>query len=580
MPRGSRTWNRVRSADGVKLGPRTHLWDISFAGARRLTERALSKSANLKLGEPVSALKLEDATRRLRDAYRAEGFAYADVRNTLEPSPDHSRARVHFDVSEGEQVLVRGIVLRGNRLTDEDVIRARFALKVGQPYRSGDARSTQESVALLNVFESVDVSLEDPYLPQKHKTVVVKVVERVSQYIDNRVGASSGDGVRAATEYGHRNLGGRAIGLSGRLQLAYLPDFLIYDPGVTKSFEEKNFSVADRLTGRITATITFPDIGLGPRFRASVDGIGAQDLQRGFRLRKAALIPSIGWKPIREVDISLSQSVEYNELVLLLTDAARTEFDAQLAGSSQLTRLLINGEGNSFAAAQKLQITWDRRDSTFSARRGTYLVSAVEHVDSFALPFGSARKSESDDKFDGHFFRLTLTFSGYVPLPRRIVLAATVRLGQNVQLIPARRSRTYPDRQFFLGGADSLRGFAQDSVYPQDRSTRYENTGKPPITGGDVLINPRFELRIPVWGDFGTVAFFDSGNVWVDPFSIRNAGDLFRLRTAVGTGLRWNTPVGVPLALDVGFSLLPRRYEKKEEGELLRYEVQFAMGLF
>ena len=29
-------------------------------------------------------------------------------------------------------------------------------------------------------------------------------------------------------------------------------------------------------------------------------------------------------------------------------------------------------------------------------------------------------------------------------------------------------SRTYPDRLFFLGGVDSVRGFAQDSMVPED----------------------------------------------------------------------------------------------------------------
>ncbi len=111
----------------VRLGPRTRLWDIAFSGARKITETDLTKAAELKLGEPVSTLALEEATRKIRVAYAQAGFVYADVRNTLESSPDSWRARVRFDVTEGEQVIVRGIVIRGNRHTHDDVIRARMA---------------------------------------------------------------------------------------------------------------------------------------------------------------------------------------------------------------------------------------------------------------------------------------------------------------------------------------------------------------------------------------------------------------------------------------------------------------------
>ena len=49
---------------------------------------------------------------------------------------------------------------------------------------------------------------------------------------------------------------------------------------------------------------------------------------------------------------------------------------------------------------------------------------------------------------------------------RGLALALSLRMGIVQQLIDG--SRTYPDRLFFLGGADSIRGFSQDSVVPQD----------------------------------------------------------------------------------------------------------------
>jgi outer membrane protein assembly factor BamA len=128
-----------------------------------------------------------------------------------------------------------------------------------------------------------------------------------------------------------------------------------------------------------------------------------------------------------------------------------------------------------------------------------------------------------------------------------------MRWGLNQQLTD--RSRTYPDRLFFLGGVDSLRGFLQEALIPEDVAQELlDNPGltvnEIVIRGGDVFVNPRLELRIPLTGGVHTALFLDSGNLWFDPAQV----DLLELRYAVGTGLRVGTPVG-PLVFDYGFNV-------------------------
>ena len=65
-------------------------------------------------------------------------------------------------------------------------------------YSRKAARLSEERVAQLGPFSSVSVALEDPEVPNGEKRLVVTVVEHSSQYLDPRVGFSTGDGLRFA----------------------------------------------------------------------------------------------------------------------------------------------------------------------------------------------------------------------------------------------------------------------------------------------------------------------------------------------------------------------------------------------
>ena len=202
-----------------------------------------------------------------------------------------------------------------------------------------------------------------------------------------------------------------------------------------------------------------------------------------------------------------------------------------------------------------------------------------------------------------NFFRLTHTVAGYVPITNTITFAAELRMGLDVVPwcasrpnigTPATWTCTYPDRLFFMGGFDSMRGWLQDTFVPQDYADVIKaDFSKPssdplkftiaqvPLRGGNLMINPRLELRIPIVSPLETVLFFDSGNLWADASYPFTNGFHFALRTSVGTGLRLQTPIG-PVVFDYGINLSrlidgpsDPRYTYEDFGAF-----HFAIGLF
>jgi len=153
------------------------------------------------------------------------------------------------------------------------------------------------------------------------------------------------------------------------------------------------------------------------------------------------------------------------------------------------------------------------------------------------------------------------------------------RIGRIVHLDS--RSETYQNRRFFMGGTDTIRGFPEESLIPQDlaeeakRQSEDNPTAVPlPVNpGGDAFVTMRGELRFPIFGGVAGGLFVDTGNLWS---SADNAFSPFVLRYAVGAGVRYITPVGA-LALDYGLNLEPRRYGAIDEPS---GALHFSVGLF
>jgi outer membrane protein insertion porin family len=153
---------------------------------------------------------------------------------------------------------------------------------------------------------------------------------------------------------------------------------------------------------------------------------------------------------------------------------------------------------------------------------------------------------------DTAFLRCIAESGWYFPLWWKTVGVLHGRVGY-MQNLPWGALPAY--EKFYLGGIDSIRGFKYADISPRDPITNER-------IGGDKFIQLNVEYRFPLIKKVGVMGsvFFDAGNVYgtdmVNPF----------LRTAVGVGFRWFSPMG-PLRVEWGYNLAPRSWEKHSNWE-------------
>lgn len=562
---------RVAVVIPVKEGPRTRLHRVAVEGNHVVSTRELLTQTELERGQPFSHLALEEARLSMLELYRERGHLYARVEPSVRFSRDRTRAEVRVQVVERFPVYVERVIVRGRRNTDESLIRELVELQPGDLYRPSVARKSEEQLLGLGVFSGVTVAPADPDLAAKVKPIVVTVTERPGQYLDFSAGVSTGQGLRSGFEYGYRNLFGRALGLSLRVQFAH--QFFFVDNVLRERFVD--LSLADRLERRVNLSITVPHISFLPGVRTSIDLVHLRDNERDFGYDKNGVGITFTHAISQHLTVSLSEDLENNNVDLFVGEELQ-DFLGTVT-NQRLRELLRVPEGDSTLIATRGSASLDFRDHAFVPTRGIYLSGSAEWARTLSTE--TVQDPDMRTEFFSHFVKLSGTLSGYVPLAEDLVLAAQLRGGRILHLTDA--SKTYPNRAFFLGGVDTLRGFFQDAVVPQDladeimashRDDDPENDIDPNgvVRAGDTFILTRMELRFPIVGQLHGGLFTDVGNLWTDPSRV----DPLRLRATAGAGLRLATPVG-PLALDWGFILNRRENLREPVGTL-----HFSIGVF
>lgn len=397
--------------------------------------------------------------------------------------------------SQSSQALrIERIEIQGTTKTRHGVIHRYLTMKIGDEITAELIAQNYDALAATNFFKRVDFSSKPGSAPGS-VIIVIEVVERFWPWLEVAGGFSELEGwyiiplgVRFDNFFGRGDLGGARFLIADRISGFYLH---YRHPQIFKS----SFDLQIELGGTTQKFIHYLN---GREVLQDVEnGEGRMAFlgTRGFARRLSAGFQFNQWRP---------------ETQAVFTDNDSTFQLTQNPPAAQLAKTKVN---RVFVRLQE-----DTRDDRLFPRRGVWGALDFALAD-FALG--------SDVNFT------SIVFDGRVYAP----------LGKNTLALHAKAARVSEAAPFYeryyLGGAYSLRGFAERSLTP--------------LGWGTELLLAQAELRFPVAGNMQrpsmtATLFFDTG-------SLKAPKGKHDFTGAAGFGFRVKVPVIGLLRCDFAYPL-------------------------
>ena len=484
--------------------------------------------------------RLDSIKRNLESTYQESGFLYAtvDMDTTIR---GQNIVDVTYSIVLGEVVLLRNIGVRGNQLTRRDVIEDALHLESGTPLTPSMLEGVRYDLNALELFESTSVRLYGDTVGQQDLFITVK--ERPQWALRTGGSVASDLGALAIGSVHNRNIGGkgRQASVLGQFGYAWAEDAWQFDS------TEPIWRLASTYIAPRTP-ISLSNIRLESIFQEIVQ-------QPNYRMVQSGMGLGLGVNPTSDINIL----VEYRLKRMVLDDVEPSLLllgePWTMLGDESPTRWWSGVQGS---------MVLDFRNDPFNPTQGVLLSGDVKVGDGILNQLPTVR--------------LTGGMTTLIPTE---YFRWRVALGWGIGRTNDDSPLPLEDR-FFLGGANSMRGFARNQVgpanqrpwsdfeYPDqidsliDEYFREDASSRWTATGGDYFALANVELHYPLtrWdmAESSLVTFVDVGHVdFISRQSFTTSTDsqldpLFRY--SVGVGLRYSTVIG-PIALDLGVNPSP-----------------------
>ena len=557
--------NKVELTFTIEEGAPVLVDSIAVLGGQDIEDPSLLENLLLVKGDPLSRIAVEATRDSLESRLHDAGYAYALVllRTDL-PLGSHS-AHVTFDVDPGPRAHFGPIEIFGNRELSDDVIRRMIGVREGDLYGTTKILDAQRNLFGLEIVQYARVDT----LPTADLDTIIPLRVEITEGDEYRVRAGAGwstaECLSTEAQWTARNFLGGARRLQVRGRLSNVLAERLNDPFCTQA----GVGAYGRLNWLVAVDFAQPWI-FSPRNSLSLGLYGERTSLPEVFVRKAVGLNAV---LVRSLGRGTSLALSYRPQLSVL-EAAEVFFCTSFLACDPADIDII--QSASWLAPVGANLSTNRTDNLLNPRSGYRASVDLEHA---------SRLTGSNYAYE----RALAEASVYRPIGASVV-ASRLRGGwvapgefSLLQGGQTGRDVVHPQKRFFAGGSNSVRGLAQNRLGPKvltvsvERLLVPDSVGNQPIctidqvmslacdastldtlgggrftpqpTGGTRLVEGSLELRFPITARaFEGVTFLDFGQVWGEDQKVA-LGDL---EWTPGVGVRYYSAIG-PIRLDFGY---------------------------
>lgn len=491
----------------IQEGEIQRIAEIKLEGNTVFDTNRLMEMMRLKVDAPLDADILADDRKKILDEYGAIGYIYAEVNSSHVFADEVDKVILTIRIVEHEQYRFGRIAIRGNRNTQDKVIRRELRFYPEEYYNAVEAKKAEQRLVETRLFKEATITPqgEQPGV----RDALVDVAEDQTTSIIFGVGVTSNSGLTGSIMFEQRNFDlfdwprtgseffkGRAFRGAGQTLRMQIEPGTEVNRGTLEFREpylfdkELGYNMALYLFQRDRGPWDEQRIG----FTNSIDKRIREGFMKGWAVEGALRLEGI---EIDDVEWLSAKDIE-------------------------------DEKGSSFLTSLKGGLVHDNTDSRWMPSKG--------HRYRFAWEQAGALGG------DHSFSKMTNEFDQYFTVYRdRMDRKHIVQLGASMGNIFGDAPMF---ERFYGGGIGSMRGFAFRGVTPRDGIREDE-------IGGDFMLLANAQYSFPMFGkDVRGVTFLDMGTVERDV-------EITDWRAAVGFGTRIYIKYfgPVPLAFDFAWPI-------------------------
>ncbi len=530
---------KIEEGDVYRFGP------VTLVGETLEGLETADFSLDCEEGDVFRPSKLRSDMNLITERYGDRGYAFVNVTPDTRIDSFEKTVELGFRVVRGPEVFIDRIEVTGNTKTLDKVVRREMELEEQGRFSGSKLRRSQERIQRLGFFQDVNITTRKADREDR-LDVLVDVREGNTGTFSAGAGISSGNQFLFNVSLSEINLFGRGqrlllqadLGTIRRNLTLSLTEPYLFDTQITAGIDVFNWELEfDEFTRGGT--------GGGIRLLYPFEAFGIEALNLGFF--------SV---PLIDTRLGLEYRIE----------------QAEISGVSSTASSLIRAEqGTRLTSSIVPRIFRDTRNHPFDPTGGSLQDLSLE----FAGIGG-----------DSNFIKLESRARWYIPIWRSETFGEfTFSTGWNFGYGwgYAGENELPLFERYFPGGINSVRGYEVRSLGPRvpvrdqfledgtacpDERKECGRVIRTDVIGGSSQLIFNNEIIFPLVQSLGLkgVVFFDAGNA----FSAARGMDMNELRTSVGAGIRWLSPIG-PLRIEVGFPLNDRDGDDTEM-------IQFSFG--